>query len=174
MDFGVLIVLFLMNLAVLGNISRQLLYRLPRSALIILLLLYALFGWLMGVYNLAWFFWLLTAIGTMGVSAVLSFELGVIGSRALVLAGVIALVGIFLEATLGRLATALALALALAGAWFWAVGGARYRMEGLGFDRIQTFWSLTLVSWEGLYFGWIVDTFLIPSWGDWVIKLITS
>ncbi len=133
------------------------------------------FVWLVaGVYNMPWYIWLLVGLATAGVSAVISYELGVIGLRALAVGGIVAIVGAIVGASVGRVAAALALALASSVAWFWAVGGARFRMEALGFDEYQTFWTLVIFSWEGLWLGWVIDTFLLPNFGIWLIQFLAS
>jgi len=86
----------------------------------------------------------------------------------------VAVVGAIVGASVGRVAAALALALASSVAWFWAVGGARFRMEALGFDEYQTFWTLVIFSWEGLWLGWLIDTFLLPNFGIWLIQFLAS
>ncbi|UBF24876.1 hypothetical protein K9N68_24950 [Kovacikia minuta CCNUW1] len=162
------------TLILFRSLPKGLLKRLPWSSLVVLILPYGLFGWLMGVYNLHWYVWLLVGLATIGISVVVSYELGVVGIRALIGGGIVALVGGMVGATVGRVAEAIALALASSVAWFWAVAGARFRLEALGFDPIQTFWVLVIVSWEGLWLGWGVDTFLLPHLGVWLVQLLTS
>ncbi|MGA7936512.1 MAG: hypothetical protein WCA35_23360 [Kovacikia sp.] len=173
-DMVVATITFVLTLVLLRSLSKGFLKRLPWSSLIVLMLPHGLFGWLLGVYNMPWYIWLLVGIATAGVAILISYELGVIGIRALAMGGIVAVVGGIVGATIGRIATALALGLVSTVAWFWAVGGTRFRMEALEFDEIQTFWTLVIVSWEGLWLGWMVDTFLLPSFGVWLIQLLTS
>lgn len=165
---------FVLTGFLLKSLKKGFLKRLPWSSLVVLMLPHGLFGWLLGVYNMPWYIWLLVGVATTGVSAVVSYELGVVGVRALTVGGIVAVVGGVVGATIGRVATALALALASAVAWFWSVGGARFRMQALGFDEVQTLWTVVIVSWEGLWLGWMVDTFLLPHFGVWLIQVLTS
>lgn len=173
-DMTIAVIGLVINVALATQLGKTHRHRLPWSALIVLLAPHALFGWLLGIYNLPWFIWVLAGSGVAIVAVVLSYELGVAGTRALLVALLVAGVGTIVGATLSRIAEALALALALAVAWFWAVGGARFRLEAEGFDPYQTFWILTIVSWEGLWFGWLADTFLIPSFGNWLVNVLIS
>jgi hypothetical protein len=174
LDFVVAALAFLATAVLLGTLRRDVLKQLPWSALIVLMLPHSLFGWLLGVYNLPWFVWLLTLIGTLLVSAVMSYELGLVGLRILVLAIATSAIALVAGSAIGRVAQALALALALAAVWFWAVGGARFRLEATGFNQIQALWALAIASWEGLWLGWMVDTFLLPKFGPWLIQIVTS
>lgn len=124
--------------------------------------------------------WTLVRSGTMGKLMAVAIALAIVITITLTLTG--ALVGFLaLVEALGRdlvlagtLARVLALGLAYSGVWLWAVGGARFRMETLGFDQVQIFWTLLLLSWTGLWLGWVVDTFLIPSFGVWLIQFVTT
>jgi hypothetical protein len=173
-DIVVAAIAFVLTGFLLKSLKKGFLKRLPWSSLVVLMLPHGLFGWLLGVYNMPWYIWLLVGVATTGVSAVVSYELGVVGVRALTVGGIVAVVGGVVGATIGRVATALALALASAVAWFWSVGGARFRMQALGFDEVQTLWTVVIVSWEGLWLGWMVDTFLLPHFGVWLIQVLTS
>jgi hypothetical protein len=178
MDAAIATIFFLATLFLISQIRRDILKKLPWSSLMVLMLPHGFFGWLLGVYNMPWFVWLLAGMGAGLVAAVMSYELGVIGARALVLAGVIAgiggVAGIAIGVTVEKVAEALALALMLAVAWFWSVAGTRFRLERLGFDTIQIFWMITLTSWEGIWLGWVLDTFILPSFGIWLIEFLTS
>lgn len=173
-DFVIAAIAFLATAVLIGLVPRTIFKRLPWSALLVLMLPHGLFGWLLGVYNLPWFGWLFAIFGTLMVAAVMSYELGVVGVRLLITALIAGAIALAVGSTVGRVAEALALALALAVAWFWAVGGARFRLEAQGFDPVQSLWILAIVSWEGLWLGWMVDTFLLPKFGPWLIQFLTS
>lgn len=173
-DFVIAAIAFLATAVLIGLVPRSIFKRLPWSALLVLMLPHGLFGWLLGVYNLPWFGWLFAILGTLMVAAVMSYELGVVGVRLLITALIAGGIALAVGSTVGRVAEALALALALAVAWFWAVGGARFRLEAKGFDPVQSLWILAIASWEGLWLGWMVDTFLLPKFGPWLIQFLTS
>lgn len=157
---------------------KDVLKRLPFSALVILFTLYALLGWLLGIHNLFWFIWVAIIVGSVAVAVVRSLELGMIGLRVLILAGIAEIVSLVATTALkqiavGQIAKALAMSLALAGAWLWSVGGTRFRMESIGLERSHIAWTIIFVSWEGLWFGWVIDTFLAPHWGEFVNQILT-
>ncbi|WP_162422229.1 hypothetical protein [Myxacorys almedinensis] len=162
--------------------------QLPGSALLVLLSIHIFFGWLLGVYNAVWWVWVGVISGCGAIAKVRSVELGMMGLRSFILAGVVAIA--MLVASLGFFANmplfqplvrSLALGLAIAAAWFWAVGGARFRMESMGVEpwgqsatpkEMQIVRTIVGVSWEGLWLGWLLDTFFIPQWGELINQML--
>lgn len=138
--------------------------RLPFSSLVILVVIHILFGWLLSVYSAFWWVWLGVIAGCGAIATVLSIDLGMLGLRVLILAGVSAIVSLVANASVGQTATPLALGLAIAGCWLWAIGGARFRMESNGVERSQVGWTIVLISWEGLWLGWLLNTVLESQW----------
>jgi hypothetical protein len=153
--------------------SKESVRRLPVSSLIILLVMHILFGWLLSVYSAFWWVWLGVIVGCGAIARVLSVDLGMIGLRALIPAGIAAIVGFVAnDAAIEHIAEAMALGLSMAGAWLWAVGGARFRMESNGLERSQAGWAIVLVSWDGLWLGWLLYTVLISHW-TFINQLLT-
>lgn len=142
--------------------------RLPYSGLIILFILYVLFGWTLAIYSAFWWIW----VGLISIAASLalapSIELGMIGLRSIILAGIAALVMIFTPPNVARISKIIALSLATITAWAWAISGVKQRMETAGLERSQVIWIIAIVSWAGLWFGWLLETLLVPQLGEWV------
>ncbi len=144
--------------------SKESVRRLPFSSLVILLVIHILFGWLLSVYSAFWWIWLGAIVGCGAIATVLSIDLGMLGLRVLILAGVTAIVSLVADASVRQTATPIALGLAIAGCWLWAVGGARFRMESNGVERSQVGWTIIFVCWEGLWLGWLLNTVLESNW----------
>lgn len=139
--------------------------RLPASALVLLLLLYAIFGWFLAIYDVAWWVWLAGLVASVAIARVPSIYLGRTGVATFGLAMVCAIAAFFVK-DMAQTARTTAVGLAFAGAWVWAVGGTRYRMEKIRLPRSITFWTIILISWEGFWVGWMMDTFLTARFGQ--------
>lgn len=139
---------------------------LPYSGLMILLVLYSLFGWALKIYSLAWWAW----VGVIGMAAAIallpSVELGMLGLRSMILAGFAALAMFY--PPLFLIAKWVSLGLATLTAWTWAIGSARYRMNSVGIERSHAIWIIAIVSWAGLWIGWLVESAIAPQLGDWI------
>jgi uncharacterized membrane protein YfcA len=76
--------------------------------------------------------------------------------------------------TVGRVVGAVAIALLLAIAWFGSISQTELHLKRQGLGESQILWILVIASWEGIALGWLVDTFLIPRFGHWLIDVLTS
>lgn len=149
------------------RIPKDALDRLPLSGLILLLLFYVLVGWGAAIAKFPSPVWIAIGIALVLQKVLASIQLGRFGLIAFVLAAGSA-IGFALrqESTL-RL---IAIGFALFGIWAWTVGGARYRLERSGFRRLSVFWILAIVLAEGLWIGWLIDTFVAPQVGTWLMQ----
>lgn len=175
------------TIAILGGVTtgflafrvpRQELDRVPLSGLVLLFLVYVLVGWGMAISQLAIGFWIGAAAIAMLVTFGSSVLLGRAGLIAFVLAGVGAIALGFVRGQNADsvrwsavLLARFAFALGLVGVWLWATGGARHRMERAGFRRSNVQWVLAIVGWEGLWVGWLINTFLVPQMGTWLTQI---
>lgn len=141
-------------------------YRLPYSGLIILFILYGLFGWALKIYSVFWLIWMVLLSGAASIALVPSIELGMVGLRSIILAGIAALAMVYPPIFL--IAKWVSLFLATVTAWLWAVGSAKYRMETVGVERSQIVWTIAIVSWAGFWFGWLMESAIAPQLGEWV------
>lgn len=142
----------------------------PFSGLVVLGLLYALVGWAIAIYSGAWWIWVGVFVASVAIALAPSSDLGMTGVRAIGLSGVAAVTAFFTRDQVSQVARWLAIGLAILTAWTWAVGGARQRMENIGLARSLTLWTLITVSWEGLWIGWLVDTFVASRFGAFVVQ----
>ncbi|MGG6263650.1 hypothetical protein ACQ4M3_15925 [Leptolyngbya sp. AN03gr2] len=150
------------------RVPRQELDRVPLSGLVLLWIVYVLIGLGLSIARLSIGFW----IGAAAIAMLVTFGSSVLLGRAGLIAFVLAGIGaVALGFVRGQTADSLrlsAIALTLTGIWLWATGGARYRMERAGFRRSTVQWVLAIVGWEGLWVGWLINTFLAPQMGTWL------
>ncbi|MCU0550683.1 MAG: hypothetical protein MUC48_15150 [Leptolyngbya sp. Prado105] len=145
-------------------IPRQNLDRVPISGLLLLAIVHAMAGWGLAVSQLRVEAWFAAAIAILIVATMRSLQLGRAGAISLGVAVVSAIVwGIRRDQN----AQISAISCLWIGVWLWAMGGARYRMEGAGFGK-SIRWVLAIVGWEGLWIGWLIDTFVAPQVGVWL------
>ena len=172
-QFDAAIVVFgmLFSAIALLRIPREDLDRLPLSGLILLLLFYILLGWALGSAQVSISIWFGALIAGFAVAIAPSVQLGRAGLTAFILGGIAAIVMVLNRDPIAQTARLSAVGLGLMGLWFWAVGGARYRMERMGFRRSMLWWTLILTAWEGLWIGWLVHTFVVPQMGTWLTQL---
>lgn len=150
------------------RIPRQELDRVPLSGLSLLFVVYVLIGLGLVIAQLSIGFWIGAAAIAMLVTFGSSILLGRCGLIAFVLAGLGAVALGFVRGQNADLVRWSAIVLALTGIWLWASGGARYRMERAGFRRASVQWVLAIVGWEGLWVGWLINTFIAPRIGTWL------
>jgi hypothetical protein len=173
LDEGIAVIVILVTILVLVKRGGEI-KRLPRLVLAGFILPHCLLGWLLGIYNMPWFVWMLAGMGTVVVTAMMTYELGVVGARVLVLAIATTAVALAAGTTVGRVIGAMAIALLLAIAWFGSISQAELHLKRQGFSENQILWILAIAGWEGIALGWMVDTFLIPRFGPWLIDVLTS
>ncbi|BAU12097.1 hypothetical protein LEP3755_26260 [Leptolyngbya sp. NIES-3755] len=153
------------------RVPRQELDRVPLSGLVLLFMVYMLVGWALAIGQLTIGFWL----GAAAIALVVTFGSSVLLGRAGLIAFVLAGIGaIALGFVRGQNADSIrwsAIVLGFVGIWLWATGGARYRMERAGFRRSTVQWVLAIVGWEGLWVGWVINTFLAPQVGTWLMQM---
>lgn len=149
------------------RVPRRELDRVPMSGLLLLLIVNTLAGWGLAIAKPAIEFWIAGAVAAFAVGRVRSIHLGRGGAIAFGLAGISAIVWGVMS---NQVAQKMTIVLVLLGIWLWAVGGARYRMERAGFGR-TVHWTLALVGWEGLWIGWLIDTFVAPQVGVWLTRM---
>lgn len=150
------------------RVPRQELDRVPLSGLTLLFVAYVLIGLGLGISGAAIGFWLGAGAIAMLVTFASSILLGRGGLIAFVLAGMGAIALGFVRGQNADVLRSGAIVLALIGIWLWASGGARYRMERAGFRRSSVQWVLAIVGWEGLWVGWLINTFIAPQIGTWM------
>ncbi|MER3435721.1 MAG: hypothetical protein C4288_20620 [Leptolyngbya sp. ERB_1_1] len=173
---------FDVTIAVLGGlltgiavirIPRADLDRVPLSGLTLLLIVYVLAGWGLAISQVAIEVWIGAAAAALLVTFGSSIQLGRSGLVAFGLAGVNAIALFFMRnqnANWSVITPRFALGFALTGIWLWAVGGARYRVERAGFRRSSLRWTLAIVGWEGLWIGWLINTFVALQVGTWLMR----
>jgi hypothetical protein len=167
LDLAIVVMGSFLTVITIGRIARTNLDRLPLSALVLLFLFYSALGWFLAIYNVPWWVWLGGFVASVAIANVPSIDLGRTGLAAFGFAVIAAIVAIFTKANAG-IARAVALVLALVGAWLWTVGGTRYRMEKVRMPRSTIRWTIILISWEGIWVGWVIDTFLTARFGQWL------
>ncbi|BAS54495.1 hypothetical protein NIES2135_02490 [Leptolyngbya boryana NIES-2135] len=145
-------------------IPRQNLDRVPMSGLFLLLIIHAIVGWVLAISDVQIGLWLVAAGAVLIVAMIRSLQLGQAGAIALGGAAIGAIVWAVRQDANAQIS---ALAFLFLGIWLWAVGGARYRMESAGFGK-SIRWVLAIVGWEGLWIGWLIDTFVAPQVGIWL------
>ncbi len=173
-DVAIAVLGAILTLILLFRCPRYLWSRLPYSALIILFVFYGLFGWVLATYNSFAPIWLSMVILSAAIALIVSIELGMMGLRSLILAGLATIISVFAPQPAGHISRLVAIALATLTTWLWAVGSARYRMESAGIDRPYILWTLIAVSWVALWFGWVIDTFAMPQTGRWLVENILT
>lgn len=145
-------------------IPRQNLDRVPMSGLLLLLIIHAIAGWALAVSTVQIGLWLAAAGAALVVAMIRSLQLGQAGVISF---GGAAISGIVWAVRQDPNVQMSAISFLFLGIWLWAVGGARYRMEGAGFGK-SIRWVLAIVGWEGLWLGWLIDTFVAPQVGIWL------
>lgn len=170
-DLAIVVMGSFLTVITIGRIARTNLDRLPISALVLLFVLYGLFGWVLAIYNVPGWAWFGGWVASTAIANVPSINLGRTGLVAFGFAGVAAIVAIFSSTNAG-IARAVALGLALVGIWVWTVGGTRYRMEKGRVPRSTLLWVMILISWEGIWVGWVIDTFLTARFGQWLSQML--
>jgi hypothetical protein len=168
LDVAIAVLGLIFSGIVLVRAPKQHLKRVPLSGLLILGVFYALAGWMCAVYDSFWWVWFAAFVGSVASAIVPASDLGVIGLRSVVLAGIGGIVAVFTRNLAFEIARTLAIGLGILAAWSWAVGGARYRMEHSSLPRSFILWTLILVGWQGLWMGWLIDTFALPGVGAWL------
>jgi len=162
----------LTGIAVL-RIPRSDLDRVPLSGLTLLLIVYVLAGWGLAISQVAIGVWICAAVAALLVTFGSSIQLGRSGLVAFGLAGMSTIALLVMRhqnSDWSRIVPRFALGFALMGIWLWAVGGARYRMERAGFRRSSLRWTFAIVGWEGLWIGWLLNTFVAPQVGTWLMR----
>ncbi|MEP0916812.1 hypothetical protein NC981_08265 [Leptolyngbya sp. DQ-M1] len=150
------------------RVPRRELDRVPLSGLTLLWIVYVLAGWGLAASRVAFGIWVCAALAALAVAVGSSLQLGRSGLVVLSLAGVSAIAGVLLRDQNAELARWSAAGLVATGIWLWAVGGAKYRMERAGFRRSSVMRTLTIIGWEGLWVGWLVNKFIVPQVGTWL------
>lgn len=152
------------------RIPRRELDRVPLSGLVLLFIVYVLIGLGLGIAGAAIGFWIGAGAIAMLVTFGSSLLLGRGGLIAFVLAGLGAVALGFVRGQNADLLRSSAIVFAGIGIWLWASGGARYRLYRAGFRRSSVQWVLAIVGWEGLWVGWLINTFIAPQVGTWFVR----
>lgn len=145
-------------------IPRQNLDRIPMSGLFLLLLIHVMAGWALAISRVRIEFWVVAAIAVLIVAMIRSLQLGRAGVISF---GVAAISAIVWGVQQDRNAQLSMFVFLFIGIWLWAFGGVRYLMEGAGFGK-SIRWVSAIVGWEGLWIGWLIDTFIAPQVGMWL------
>lgn len=169
-DWAIAIVGFILTAIALFCVPRYQIKRLPFSALIVLLLAHMLVGWSLKMYNNVASYWLIGFAIPLGLAVLPSRWVGMIGLSAFVTTGIAGAV-VLSGRSYVQQARDITLVAASIAAWCWAIGGARHRMELVALPRSFILWALLLISWNGIWLGWLIATFITPYFGDWMIRL---
>ncbi len=168
-DWAIAIVGLILSAIAITSVPRYQIKRLPFSALIVLLLLHMLVGWTLKMDNNVASSWFIAFAVPLGLAVMPSRWVGMIGLGAFLTTGIAGIAA--LSRRVDVQAQSITLVAASVAAWCWAIGGARHRMEMVALPRSFVLWALLLISWEGIWIGWLIATLITPYFGDWMIQL---